>query len=136
MKYKASVKIMRSYDYNHFECCLSSDFKQTVLQINNMRKDAARLVDESIRQYKVAIKKEKQRDRDEWQMEEAITRAGVLKEKPKSELTSEEAAFLKTYHDRKFWKEWDEEGDYYEEDPERDFHFSCLTEFKKTRINA
>jgi hypothetical protein len=48
---QASVKVMRSYDYCHFEVCLSLDKEMTLGEINNMRKDAARLADEAVRQY-------------------------------------------------------------------------------------
>ena len=43
---EASVKIMRSYDYNHFEICLSDDCED-LKAVNELRKSAQRLADEA-----------------------------------------------------------------------------------------
>ena len=43
---KASVKILRSFDYCHFEVSLSYDDDMTLEQVNDLRKQAAVLVDE------------------------------------------------------------------------------------------
>ena len=53
-KVKASVKIMRSYDYNHFECSLSSDEEMDLNDVDDMRKECARLVDKAVLQYKIS----------------------------------------------------------------------------------
>lgn len=53
---KASVKIMRSYDYNHFEVTLSSDEDMTLDEVNEMRKSAARLADQALLQYQLMKK--------------------------------------------------------------------------------
>ena len=54
------VKVMLSYDYNHFEVCLSVDENATLKEINERRKEAQRLCDEAVRQYKIAkVKAEK-----------------------------------------------------------------------------
>lgn len=52
MKTKASVKIMRSYDYNHFEVSLSTDELIDEKEVNSLRIKAAKLVDHAIEQYK------------------------------------------------------------------------------------
>lgn len=49
----ASVKIMLSYDYNHFEVALSEECED-LKAANELRKSAQRLADEAVRQYKVA----------------------------------------------------------------------------------
>lgn len=51
---KASVKIMLSYDYCHFEICLGSDENLSLPEIDNMRKDCQRLADKAVNQYKTA----------------------------------------------------------------------------------
>ena len=51
---KVSVKIMLSYDYCHFEFCLSSDQEMTLRQADDLRKDTQRLADEAVRQYRVS----------------------------------------------------------------------------------
>jgi hypothetical protein len=45
-RYKASIKIMNSYDYSHFEVCLLSEKMVGIAEVNSMRKVAQRLVDE------------------------------------------------------------------------------------------
>ena len=59
-----SVKVMRSYDYCHFEIVLGQDTIGNKIQpafnehdVNEMRKEAARLVDEGVRQY-IEMKKQ------------------------------------------------------------------------------
>jgi len=51
---KASVKIMRSYDYCHFEICLGTDEDIPLVDVDKIRKDAQRLVDKAVDQYKIA----------------------------------------------------------------------------------
>lgn len=52
----ASVKVMRSYDYCHFEVVLSlRETEKTFItadDVNSLRIEAARLADEAVRQYK------------------------------------------------------------------------------------
>ncbi len=50
----ASVKVMRSYDYCHFEICIGDDDAKTDGQIDELRKRAARLADKAVEQYKIA----------------------------------------------------------------------------------
>lgn len=55
----AGVKVMRSYDYCHFEITLSGSLGGTpelerFKAIDEMRKEAARLADKAVEQYKVA----------------------------------------------------------------------------------
>ena len=57
---KASVKVMRSYDYCHFEIVLGRDqtdkinaYEITENDVDGMRKEAARLVDKAVEQYKI-----------------------------------------------------------------------------------
>ena len=58
----ATVKVMRSHDYCHFEVSLSStiapmtgsQFKSEAQQVDDLRKTAARLADKAVEQYKIA----------------------------------------------------------------------------------
>ena len=47
----ASVKVMRSHDYCHFEVCLSSSSANTLELVDELRKQAARLADKAVKQY-------------------------------------------------------------------------------------
>jgi hypothetical protein len=48
----ASVKVMRSFDYCHFEVCLSTDEVLDDAAVDELRKRAARLADKAVEQYK------------------------------------------------------------------------------------
>jgi hypothetical protein len=49
---EASVKIMLSYDYSHFEIALSSDNCDSADAVDELRKVAQRLADKAVKQYK------------------------------------------------------------------------------------
>ena len=133
---KGSVKVMRSYDYCHFEIALSSDEDMTLDQVNELRKQAAILVDEAVRQYAIAKRKEAHRIGREWEKEEALAKMKYLKEKPEEERTVEDTALLRAYEDSKFWKEYEMDDYYYQDDPERDYHFTMLNKFKQSTVRA
>ncbi len=135
-KYQFSkVNIMRSYDYCHFECELGSNEPLDILQIDEMRKHAALLVDEAVRQYKIARTKDYSRENRENMMRNEIEKLEIAKKKPKSELTPSEAALLRADSDKTFWSTWDQE-DYQYFDEEKELHFSTLNKFKEARIKS
>ena len=105
---KASVKVMRSYDYCHFEVSLSSDEEMSLKEINEMRKDAARLTDEAVRQYKIA--KEKLSDNWKFSRQETLKQADAIRKKDICDWTPEDKAVIKLISD----KNWDEQWDYYD----------------------
>lgn len=112
----ASVKIMLSFDYCHFEINKSTDQPVTDKQINEMRKEAQRLADEAVRQYKVA--KVKAYEKDQW--EKGFEReVHSIERIAEVDRTPEEAAKLKLYDDNA-WKSQFEDYDYCDED-EPDF---------------
>lgn len=63
----ASVKIMLSYDYCHFEICKGTDQPMTDQEIDAMRKDCQRLADKAIQQYRIAKACESRRALDKGQ---------------------------------------------------------------------
>jgi hypothetical protein len=133
---QASVKVMRSYDYCHFEVALSREVPDGDLDaVNELRKEAAVLVDEAVRQYKVAKDKESRRQGKEWQVRQLLERINHIEKKPASEWTVEEAALMRSKSDQEFWREAHEE-DYYYSDPEREHHFSMLRAFKDAKVKA
>lgn len=52
----ASVKVMLSYNYNHFEASMVVENEEgvTVQDVDNARKDCQRLCDKAIKQYQIA----------------------------------------------------------------------------------
>lgn len=61
-KISASVKVMRSHDYCHFEVQLSNTDLDSLDEVDELRKSAARLVDKAVDQYM------QHKDFLEWQM--------------------------------------------------------------------
>lgn len=94
-----SVKVMNSYDYCHFEVALSAD-NATIEDADNLRKEAQRLVDKAIRQYKIA-KRVAALDRTPSPELERKVRA-IKENYPQSEWTPEQQATVKEYEDRSF----------------------------------
>lgn len=111
---RASVKVMRSFDYCHFEVVLGSDAEVeltqidgstvhvrqplTTAQVDVLRKAAARLADKAVAQYKVAkaaaARLERMEDR-RYLLERAIAT-------PEGERSPEEMALIKYCQDEAF----------------------------------
>ena len=115
----ASVKIMLSYDYCHFEMSLSnSNETLTLEQIDDMRKDCQRLADKAVKQYKTAKYAAQMLMQAQGGVERARRNVHVLKENfPQSEWTPEQKAQVKTLEDYEFVLShpYDYEDDYDEQ---------------------
>ena len=117
----ASVKIMLSYDYCHFEVALSNnDETLTLEQVDNMRKDCQRLADKAVRQYKVTKNAVSAKIWAEKSAAEIRPEVDKICEIPKSEWTPEQKATVKALEDHDFllshdWNyqdEWEERVHY------------------------
>lgn len=101
----ASVKVMRSHDYCHFEVVLGSTEANTPELVDELRKTAARLADKAVEQYKkskeviaardgysgyISIRDRLQKDFDE------------AMKVPAGERTPEQKSVIKTYKDAAF----------------------------------
>lgn len=115
MKTKASVKIMRSYDYNHFEVSLSTDELIDEKEVNSLRVRAAKLVDHSIDDYK------KKKNHESWSINNSYERKdleqkvkAIEENFPKSQWTSEQKAQVKKLEDMRFQDrfEYDDQYEY------------------------
>ncbi len=109
----ASVKVMRSYDYCHFEVSLSCDALTTMEEVDALRKQAAKLADKAVRQYKVRKEFEQEKERDDYAMRRFQARCDEIREKPEDQLTPDEKAMLRAESDHKHWlrKEYEYESD-------------------------
>jgi len=96
---------MRSHDYCHFEICLSTDEDITLRQANDLRKDAARLTDEAVRQYQEA--RQKTSTEWSWRKGEILKQADTIRQKPISEWTPEDKAIIKLIADKNWETSWD-----------------------------
>jgi hypothetical protein len=116
----ASVKVMRSHDYCHFEVALGATLPEgqifTIDGVDKMRKVAARLADKAVEQYKIAKSNFEtlERERREWEWE--ARRLEAIKEKPEHERTPEEAAALKAHGDHLFRARYDYEDDWHDDE--------------------
>jgi hypothetical protein len=113
----ASVRVMHSYNYCHFEVCLSSSDADTPEKVNELRKDAARLADKAVNQYKAAKAAEESVDllSAKWRLEQA-------RRTPEGERTPEEKAIIKYAEDaafrNRFAYDYQEDYDAWDEDKE------------------
>jgi len=117
----ASVKIMLSYDYSHFEIALSSDNSLSLDEVNDLRKKAQRLADEAVRQYKKSKKMAELRAQGQYERERFLRQIAEIEKKPEGERTINEVAMLKQ-HDDENWEaqfnyDYDYEDDYADDDP-------------------
>jgi uncharacterized protein YicC (UPF0701 family) len=121
----AAVKVMRSYDYCHFEVALSTEFPVTTEDVDELRKAAMRLADQAVEQYKIARKVEEgklsaRRQLGVRWLEEEVQQ--IVNDIPEDERTPEQKARVKLWEDFQFQAqfEYDYEDDFdYEEDFER-----------------
>jgi len=113
----ASVKIMLSYDYCHFEVYKSTDENISDEQINEMRKDVQRLADEAVRQYKIAKKHAAKIQGIKNEKEYHFSRMKKLLSIPEDQRGPEQKAYIKQAEDTEFLKQFE----YREYDYEDDF---------------
>jgi hypothetical protein len=106
-----SVKVMLSYDYNHFEILLSEEC-ESLEAANRLRKSAQRLADEAVRQYKIAKDIAAKREGSKYEKQVFMERIGVIQSKPKGERTGNEIAMLKQYEGELWQDQFDYRYDY------------------------
>lgn len=101
----ASVKVMRSYDYCHFEVALSSSLDvdpgsaEWFVEVDNLRKNAARLADKAVEQYRVA---RCAREDEESTFRRLESLAQLAESTPESDRTPEQKAAIKAFADARF----------------------------------
>lgn len=97
-----SVRVMRSFDYCHFEVVLGGESESmTTKDVDDLRKHAARLADKAVAQYQAFKKDEEERmSAGMYQNVTDIEEIGKIKEKNEADRTVYEMARLKAYTDR------------------------------------
>lgn len=98
----ASVKVMRSHDYCHFEVVLGFDQLATLEEVDALRKSAARLADKAVEQYKKAKSAAEYRGNisDEYDLRRAL-------EIPEGERSPRQKAIVKYHNDAAFRARFD-----------------------------
>lgn len=113
---------MRSHDYCHFEVVLGSDGgplgELSLGQVDELRKDAARLVDKAVEQFKTFKAAEVKRLRQAETREFTEGRVAGIRAVPEGERTEEQKAVLKAWDDERFevMRRYDYEDDWQDED--------------------
>lgn len=103
----ASVKVMLSYNFCHFEISKHTDQDLSDKEINELRKDVQRLADESVRQYIIAKTKASERTcrrSEKLELEEEVKK---IKNLPASEWSATQKAKVKALEDHDYWIEHD-----------------------------
>lgn len=102
-KYQASVKVMRSYDYCHFEISINRDDLSSIKAINSVRIEAAKLVDRAVDDYKKYKQSIAHSERNSFERSDLINKVKIIKENyPQSEWTPEQKATVKRLEDLEF----------------------------------
>ena len=102
----ASVKVMLSYDYSHFEVSmtLENNYGLTMKEIDEARKNCQRLADKAVSQYKTAKLMAAKRIDGEYEMKNFEAECKRIQAKDEHNRTLKEIAMLKQYEDEK-WRE-------------------------------
>ncbi len=110
----ASVKVMLSYDYSHFEASMSVENENglTMSDIDDARKKCQRLADKAVGQYKKAKQMASNRSDGEYQMRNFRDQCEIIKSKDEQDRTIKEIAMLKQYEDENWQANFMYEYDY------------------------
>lgn len=117
----ASVKVMLSYDYSHFEASMSVENESglTMSDIDEARKKCQRLADKAVGQYKKAKQMASNRSDGEYQMRNFQEQCERIKAKDEQDLTIKEIAMLKQYEDENWRSQFMYDYDYDDDDDYR-----------------
>lgn len=117
----ASVKVMLSYDYCHFEASMSVENESglTMSDIDEARKKCQRLADKAVGQYKKAKQMASNRSDGEYQMRNFQEQCERIKAKDEQDRTIKEIAMLKQYEDENWQANFMYEYDYDDDDDYR-----------------
>ena len=114
----ASVKVMLSYDYSHFEASMSVENESglTMSDIDDTRKKCQRLADKAVGQYKKAKQMASNRTDGEFQIRNFQEQCKRIKAKEEQDRTIKEIAMLKQYEDENWQAQFMREYDYDDDD--------------------
>ena len=118
----ASVKVMLSYDYSHFEASMSleSDNGLSVEEIDTARKNCQRLADKAVGQYKKAKSMASKRSNAEYDKKFFLNQVADIQKKAEGDRTINEMAILKQYQDENWQAQFNYDYDY---DDDSDYNF-------------
>jgi len=110
----ATVKVMLSYNYNHFEASIALENEDglEVKDIDDARKDCNRLCDKAIIQYQQAKTIENKRANKVSEKRQLEREVAEIKQKDKSTWTVVEKAKVKALEDHDWNLQWDYDDDW------------------------
>ena len=110
----ASVKVMLSYDYSHFEASMSleNDEGLSINDIDSARKNCQRLADKAVSQYKTAKQQAAMRNDGNYRMQNFETECKRIADKDEQDRTIKEIAMLKQYENENWKAQFDYDYDY------------------------
>ena len=110
----ASVKVMLSYDYSHFEASMSleNDNGLELNEIDSARKDCQRLADKAVGQYRKAKEMAALRTDGKYQIGNFEDQCKRIAEKSENDRTLREIAMLKQYEDEDWQSQFKYDYDY------------------------
>lgn len=117
----ASVKIMLSYDYCHFEICLGSD--RDMCDVDELRKSAQRLADKAVHQYKIAKRVAEKNLQDDYHRRSLESEVKMIEARvPEEKRTPEMLAKIKALQDQEHveGRSYNYEDDFDESELEND----------------
>lgn len=114
----ASVKVMLSYDYSHFEASmqLENDNGLSIKDIDEARKNCQRLADKAVGQYKTAKQMAAKRSDGQYQMQNFESECKKIAAKSEHDRTLKEIGMLKQYEDENWKAQFDYNYDYDDDD--------------------
>lgn len=114
----ASVKVMLSYDYSHFEASMSleNDNGLELKEIDEARKNCQRLADKAVAQYKTAKSMASKRSDGEFKIANFESECKRIAAKDEQDRTVKEIAMLKQYQDENWKAQFDYDYDYDDDD--------------------
>lgn len=118
----ASVKVMLSYDYSHFEASMSleNDNGLSLKDIDDARKNCQRLADKAIGQYKTMKQMAANRTDGQYKMASFEQECKKIEAKSEHDRTLKEIAMLKQYQTEK----WQEQFNYpYDYDDDENYNY-------------
>ena len=95
----ASVKVMRSHDYCHFEVSLSSSSANTPELVDELRKTAARLADKAVSQYCIAKNNASRLLSEKYERDAVCDRVKRIRAIAEGDRTVKQQAELKAFDD-------------------------------------
>lgn len=117
----ASVKVMLSYDYSHFEASMSLENEGglSMKELDEARKNCQRLADKAIRQYKIYKQQATLRNDGQFKMTLFENECKKIKSKEEHDRTLKEIAMLKQYEDESWRQQFLYDYDYEDDEPDR-----------------